>query len=114
MWIVSPLGFYNIIRQDDDEEKGLLTIKARHRDDLLVVQRHITTSEIEESNKTDYRFRVKARADRVSSFIAMMVDAIDYPKTKPKLAEKYPERSSIYFRVWDDLYAIQELRDEEA
>lgn len=114
MWIVSEQGFYNIVCQDGDEEKGLLTIKARSHDDLVRVQKAITTSEIETSDAADYRFRVKARADRVASFACMLVDHIDYPKTKPKLAERHPERSAIYFRVWDDLGAIQELDDGAA
>lgn len=112
MWIVSQRGFYNIVCQDGDEEKGLLTIKARCRNDLLAVQQLITTREIEESNTADYRFRVKARAHRVASYVAMMVDNIDYPKTKPKLATYHSQRSGIYFSVWEDLYQIQELKDE--
>lgn len=110
LWIVSQLGFFNIICQDDDAEKGLLTIKARDYRDLQAVQKYITTSDIEESNITDYKYRVKARADRVASFVAMMIDHIDYPKTKPKLVEDHPERSSIYLDVWGDLLRIQESR----
>jgi len=94
--------------------KGLLTIKARNRDDLNWIRGEIDTSEIEESETADYRFRVKADRLNVINLTTTILYQINYPKTKPKLAERHPERNGIYFRVWDDLCAIQELDDGAA
>lgn len=111
MWIICDAGFFNIICQDDDDEKGLLTVKARSREDLQEFQIWFGIGwpeiEIEESPITDYRFRLKAPRFLVKDVIKRMTDKIDYPKTKPKLAERHPERGEIYLNVWGDLLRIQ-------
>lgn len=115
MWLITRIGFFNIIEQDDDREKGLLTIKARSREDLenfkkfnILLQDRLTGG-IEESAVTDYRFRLKARRDVVKDTVSVLVANIDYGKTKSAISENFPERSGIYFAVWEDLYGIQEL-----
>lgn len=107
MWLITRIGFFNIICQDDDKAKELLTIKARSEKDLLRVQDIIDTSDIETSNITDYRFRVKARKTDVVDFIGLLVSTIDYPKTKPELAKLNPGRHDIHLNVWEALYDIQ-------
>src|SRR5688572_22115087 len=78
MWIVCDAGFFNIVCQDDDEKKGLLTIKSRSRKDLERLEEYIPfIFAIEESDKTDYRFRRKARSDLVSNGIKQLVFDID-------------------------------------
>lgn len=116
MWLVTKIGFFNIIEQDDDRAKGLLTVKARSREDLQSLKDHYIWCEgadIEESAVTDYRFRFKAPRMNVKSGISKLVDEIDYSKTKPAISENFPERSGIYFQVWEGLYAIQELNAEK-
>lgn len=111
MWIVCDIGFFNIVCQDDDLQKGLLTVKARSRKDLEDLRDFVPyTNAIEESEKADYRFRIKAPKHQVRGGFATILNEIDYPKTKPKLAEKHPDRQDIYLQVWGDLYAIQEDR----
>lgn len=108
MWIVTKIGFFNIVCQDDDEKRERLTIKARSKDDLINVRGYIPfDGEIEESQVTDYRFRVKVLKRSALSLVEQLADEIDYPKTKPALAKKFPERSDIYLRVWDNLYHLQ-------
>jgi hypothetical protein len=113
MWIITRIGFFNIIQYDEDKAKDLLTVKARSREDLdnfknLSIRTLIT--EIEESQVTDYQFRLKAPRDIVIQTVAKLVDDIDYGKTKPAISEKFPERAGIYFGVWDRLYEIQCLK----
>ena len=111
MWVITRIGFFNIIEQDDDREKGLLTVKARSREDLenfMKINKAIRTG-IEESQVTDYRFRLKAWREDVVDVITVLVDKIDYGKTKPAIMKDFPERSGIYYQIWEDLYAIQEL-----
>lgn len=110
MWIVTRIGFFNIIEQDDDREKGLLTVKARSREDLQRLKDHYVWTDgrdIEESLVTDYRFRFKAPRKNVEEAIMQLVSEIDYGKTKPAISKDFPERSAIYLAVWDTLLEIQ-------
>lgn len=113
MWIITKIGFFNIIEQDDDRKKGLLTVKARSREDLenfkkfnIRLQDRLTGG-IEESAVTDYRFRIKARRNDIQDTVSVLVANIDYGKTKPAISEHFPERSGIYYGVWETLYEIQ-------
>lgn len=114
MWVITRIGFFNIIEQDDDREKGLLTVKARSREDLenfKKLDESLRNAKIEESNITDYRFRLKASRDDVVWGISVVVGGIDYGKTKPAIMKNFPERSGIYYQVWEDLYGIQESHE---
>lgn len=114
MWIICDVGFFNVICQDGDAERDLLTVKARSRKDLIDLSDYITfrVRDIEESQVTDYRFRVKAPKLDVTDGFNRIMNEIHYPKTKPKLMERHPERGEIYLNVWGDLLRIQ--RDSEA
>lgn len=108
MWIITKIGFFNIIEQDDDREKGLLTVKARSRGDLEKLRDYIPyTNAIEESLLTDYQFRIKALKHQVRGGIACLINEIDYGKTKPAISKNFPERAGIYLDVWDTLNIIQ-------
>ena len=113
MWLITKIGFFNVICQGDDEERGLLTVKARSREDLKRLADYIPyTNAIEESLVTDYRYRIKARKHEVRGGFATLMNEIDYPKTKPKLAKNNPDRGVIYLNVWGELYNIQELDEQ--
>ena len=108
MWLVTSIGFFNIVCQDDDKEHDLLTVKARCRQDLIDLEDYVPFElDIEESNVTDYRFRRKANRHLVADGIQLLLREIDYPKTKPKLMENRPDRAAIYLAAWSDLYSIQ-------
>jgi len=112
MWLVTKIGFFNIIQYPEDKAKDLLTIKARSRDDLENFNEFLPSlgeGKIEESHEADYRFRIKLPRQDAIYVVHCLVEQIDYKLTKPAIAEKYPERSGIYFSVWDRLYEIQEL-----
>jgi len=114
MWVICDVGFFNIVCQDGDLGAGLLTVKARSKKDLEALRDFIPyTNAIEESQVADYRFRIKAPKHQVRGGFATILNEINYPKTKPKLAENNPDRSSIYLRTWAVLEQIQYL-DEKA
>lgn len=105
MWIVTKIGFFNIVCQD----KELITVKARSRDDLVKLEDYIPFDlEIEESDAADYKFRRKATRANVAAGIRQLVKEIDYPMTKPAITQWFPERREIYLNVWGDLLRIQE------
>lgn len=109
MWIVTPIGFFNIVQQDSDREKGLLTVKARSLEDIDNFNKRLEGGEvaIEESMTADYRYRLKAHHIEVANVIGYMVRDIDYGKTKPAISKNFPERAGIYLDVWDVLGIIQ-------
>lgn len=114
MWIVTKIGFFNIIQYDEDKSKQLLTVKARSREDLenfkklsIRLQDRLTGG-IEESNTADYRFRLKAPKVDVVNAIGLLVAEINYPKTKPAISAMFPERGGVYLDVWDILGALQD------
>ena len=109
MWLVTKIGFFNIIQYDEDKERGLLTVKARSRVDLENLKDFVPySSNIEESDTADYRFRIKALRREIRAGFATLINEIDYPKTKPVISADFPERSRIYFGVWDTLCEIQD------
>lgn len=112
MWLVTQHGFFNIVEQDDDKRKELLTVKARTRKDIEFASGFFDNSKIEESDKADYRFRTKATATSVTAFVSYLARSIDYGKTKEALHKAHPERSGIYFGVWDILSEIQTLPEK--
>lgn len=109
MWLVTQHGFFNIVESDDDGDKGLLTVKARRREDLLEFQYLMSAGRfpIEESSAADYRFRIKAPRPLIEKAVGRMAELVDYPKFKPRAQEKHPDRSAIYFRVWNTLCSLQ-------
>jgi hypothetical protein len=111
MWIVTKLGFYNIIQYEEDKKADFLTVKARAKEDLENLDQYVPQLngiKIEESDNADYRFRTKLHRKDVTYILCSLVDEIDYKLTKPAITEKFPERATTYLNVWDDLYAIQE------
>lgn len=118
MWLVTKIGFFNIIQYPEDKTEDLLTIKARSKEDLenykefsLLIHNPIT-GDIQECDEADYRFRLKVRRREAAPAIAKLVEEIDYRLTKPAITERFPKRSGIYLRVWEDLYEIQCLKDK--
>ncbi len=108
MWVISEHGFYNIVCQDNDLDRGLLTFKARDKRDLEnLIDLCQYKPEIQESDVTDYRFRTKIPVELAVQVMASMVGGIDYPKTKPRLSNGFPEREAVHLAVWADLYSIQ-------
>lgn len=117
MWLVTKIGFFNIIQYPEDKEEDLLTVKARSREDLENFNGFLPPlgwGRIEESSEADYRFRMKLPRQDAAYVLGCLVDCIDYRLTKPAISEHFPERSRIYFNVWDTLYQIQELHAEKA
>lgn len=114
MWIITKIGFFNIVEQDGDRAKGLLTVKARSKEDLNFFNERLPDGlvNIEESLTADYRYRLKARKVDVINVVGFLVAEINYGKTKPAITNWFSERRELYLDVWDVLRAIQ--YDEEA
>jgi hypothetical protein len=84
VWLITPLGFFSVVRKPDDIGAGTLTIRTRVKSDLEALRKHCLPDlgEIEENAGTDYRYRAKAPRGQVAEVLAQMVRDIDYENFK--------------------------------
>lgn len=63
MWLVTPVGFFSVVRKPTDIKNKTLTVRARVRSDLeaLKAQYLPELGPIQESKVNDYRFRAWRR-----------------------------------------------------
>jgi hypothetical protein len=40
VWLITPLGFFSVVREPDDIGAGSLTIRARVKSDLEALRKH--------------------------------------------------------------------------
>jgi len=111
MWLITPLGFYNVVCKPGDMEGGTLTIRARVKSDLEALGQEFLPSlgAISEDAGTDYRFRAKARRDELGKALAKVIQKIDYENFKDEVADKQGQyRAEVYHGVWDVLFSLQQ------
>jgi hypothetical protein len=112
MWLITPSGFFSIVRKPDDTS-GTLTIRARVKSDLEGLRQGFLPGlgPIEENTGTDYRYRAKALRTELADALAQMVQGIDYVNFKDEVAAKQGySRASIYGKVWQALFGLHEPR----
>ena len=110
MWLITPLGFFSIVRKPDDVGAGTLTIRARVKSDLEALREHCLPGlgKIKENAGTDYRYRAKAPRGQVAEALAQIVQDIDYENFKSEVAKRQGKhRATIYGNVWDVLSGLQ-------
>ena len=110
MWLITPIGFFSIVRKPGDKETNTLTVRARVKGDLAALKQHWLPSlgPITESRHTDYRFRAQAPRAEVAAAMARMVEAIDYGNFKSEVGKRQgAARAGLYHDVWDVLYRLQ-------
>ena len=66
MWLTTPIGFYSIVEKVWDKDEGLLTVRARVREDLDVLRDRYLPSlgPTSEDPRSDYRFRGRGGGGR--------------------------------------------------
>ena len=110
MWLITPLGFFSIVRKPDDIASDTLTIRSRVKTDLQSLRDQYLPSltNIVENAGTDYRFRAKAPRADVSRAIAKFIQQINYDNFKDEAAKKQgKDRASLYGKVWSVLLTLQ-------
>jgi hypothetical protein len=110
MWLITPLGFFSIVRKPDDTSETF-TIRARVKSDLEALRQRCLPGlgGIEENAGTDYRYRAKAPRHEVATALAQMVQGIDYENFKNEVADKQGlSRAAVYGNVWQVLYRLQD------
>jgi hypothetical protein len=110
MWLITPIGFFSIVRKPDDQRTGTLTVRARVRGDLEALRKLYLPDlgSIEESHETDYRFRAKAPRREVSAAMSRLIDDLDYSNFKSAVSKQQgAARAKVYGSVWSTLYKLQ-------
>ena len=110
MWLITPIGFFSIVRKPDDQRTGTLTVRARVRGDLEALRELYLPGlgSIEESPETDYRFRAKAPRPEVSAAMSRLIDDLDYSNFKSEVGKQQgAARAKVYGSVWSTLYKLQ-------
>lgn len=114
MWIYTTIGFYSVTYSTVEPEK--LQVRARDRGDLErlrevvgEVEGRAVLSEIIETPRADYRYRVLVEPRDFPAVLARLSELIDYSNFKNAVAAKQgQERARIYSDVWSATYQIQE------
>ena len=110
MWLITPIGFFSVVRKPDDIASDTLTIRSRVKTDLKSLRGQYLPSltNIVENAGTDYRFRATAPRADVSRAIAEFVQQINYDNFKDEVAKKQgKDRAGLYGKVWSVLLTLQ-------
>jgi hypothetical protein len=106
MWLITPVGFFSIVRRPDDVPDDTLTIRSRVESDLEALwEKYLPNlSEIAENAGTDYRFRAKAPRSEVAKALAKMVHDLNYDNFKEEVGRRQgKDRARAYEKVWSVL-----------
>jgi ADP-ribose pyrophosphatase YjhB (NUDIX family) len=110
MWLMTPIGFFSVVRKPTDERQNTLTVRARVRVDLEQLQARYLPElgPVLESTTTDYRFRAVAPQAAVAQAMARLVADLDYDNFKHAVAQRQGQaRADLYHEVWSVLYELQ-------
>lgn len=110
MWLITPIGFFSIVRKPEDTNAGTLTLRARAKDDLMALRQKYLPElgEIQKGGGTDYPYRARAKKADVAAVMAKLVDDIDYNNFKNVVHERQGStRAHLYGKVWEVLYKIR-------
>ena len=112
MWIMTTTGYYSIVEKPWDTEEHALTVRARMRDDIDAAYNAIPAEErigeIEEDDRSDYRFRFRAYRIAVANWMLSNVLDIKNDNFKNEVKQTQgADRAAVYGRCWNELYDMQ-------
>jgi hypothetical protein len=111
MWLITPIGFFSVVRKPTDTKNRTLTVRARVRSDLEALQAQYLPElgPIQESSVNDYRFRAVAPQSAVAAAMARLAETLDYSNFKDAVKQRQgAARAHLYHGVWDVLYRLQQ------
>jgi len=110
---MTNFGFFSVVEKPGDKQAGVLTVRARVRDDLIALRNRYLPElgEIEANAGTDYKYRARISRDALANAVARIVGDIDYQNFKSSVGkEQGNERAHVYTDVWNALYKLQRRR----
>ena len=114
MWLLTPFGFFSIVRKLGDSD---LTIRARAANDLDRL-RSTYMPELSPTvahSGTDYPFRATMPASGFGLGLMAIADDLDYPNFKDAVSQcQGHARATVYAKVWQDLFALTRVDASDA
>lgn len=110
MWIFTDIGFFSVVRKPEDEDAGMVTIRARVRSDLERLKEFYLPGlgVIVEGAGTDYHYRARASQHDFADALRLIGENIGYGNFKNEVAAKQgPHRAKVYGKVWTDLLELE-------
>jgi 8-oxo-dGTP pyrophosphatase MutT (NUDIX family) len=110
MWLLTPFGFFSIVRKPEDKATGMLTVRARVRADLEALREACLPGlgEIVAHAGTDYPYRARAPRGEVGLALANAAAGIDYANFKDEVAARQgTARAKAYSKVWNALFDLE-------
>ena len=101
MWLVLSDAYLSIVA--DPKHPTKLLVRGRLPNDIKAV---FPTAELFTKMDYDYKYRALVERTEVAKVIAAKLTAIDYTNFKDTVPSG--PRHDAYFRIWHDMYAIQE------
>lgn len=110
MWLITPVGFFSVVRKPTDIKSKTLTVRARVRSDLEALKAKYLPELglIQESKANDYRHRAVAPQAAVAAAMARLIEDLDYANFKDEVKKRQgADRAHLYHDVWDLLHGLQ-------
>lgn len=110
MWLITPVGFFSVVRKPTDIKNKTLTVRARVRSDLEAPKAQYLPElgSVQESKVNDYRYRAVAPQAAVARAMARLIEDLDYANFKDGVKKRQgADRAHLYHGVWDVLYGLQ-------
>jgi 8-oxo-dGTP pyrophosphatase MutT (NUDIX family) len=112
MWILTPFGFFSIVRKPGDAGAGTLTVRARVRADLEALREACLPGlgAIVAHAGTDYPYRAQVPRGELAQALASVVSGIDYGNFKDEVSRRQgAARAKAYSKVWSVLFDLEDL-----
>ncbi len=109
MWLITPLGFFSVVRKKGDTH---LTVRARVAGDLdRLRERYLPDlSPVKAHAGTDYPYRATVSARSWALALSDMGRDIDYSNFKDEVAKvQGHDRAHVYANVWTALMGLEKL-----
>lgn len=111
MWLYLKTGFYSVVHKQPCKKDELL-VRTRCKDDIDTLHKQLKekyqfSSEIIESPKADYAYRMIIPREIFALFIASAILNLNYDNFKNTIQGKDYQRHDAYLRCWEAMYEWQ-------
>lgn len=104
MWVFTQDGFISAV--DNNQKPGLLTVRSRDRQSLVMLAEIAETS-IEFTPGRDYQYRTFVTREAFTEFMTAQIDTLDYHNFKDRLrTTRGYEYSSAAGQVWTVMHDV--------
>lgn len=109
MWIFNTTGFFSVVKHRDEGDFMLVRCRTKSDAESFAKFCGFLPDAVQEDEKADYRWRVKAKRDDVVRFVGDAVLKIDYDTSvKDALDQGDPVRHRAMLKVWTAMMALQD------